>query len=748
MGSRKGKLPPSRTSDSLAYRTGTVQVSTPEGMRLVLATGAAVRVWDYQERAIVDEYLRMDGLEYPRQLPLLNSHNRDEARDVIGSIRDLEIANGRLEGVAYFASGEQAQDVRQLYDEGHLTDFSIGFQPTAVERVPRGETKVIAGQEYTGPARVVTRAKAKEGSAVAIGADEYAKVLREYPALRAYVCPDMCEEEEMEELRNFALLRGMPADTPDSGIVQWMADNLVNAAERNDEKHTETRKEEPREVQLADDEHVRETLREAERIRSATITAMCAAHNLSQQQAASYIRTSLTVGEIAQDILKKIVTRGRSPQDGSTGTRVLPMEAETDKFMDGARGALVSRCLTGVNLDRAERHAKGEYDVNGVRHETSKREDAALESIEEVRTLMKSPHTRDFRNVGLCDMARMFAERAGVNTWGRSRQDIVRDAFRVDLYTRAEAAYHTTGSFTNILLDAANKTLLAAYAEASVTYPLWVRQAPSAADYKTINRIRLGEIPSPDIVPENAPYGEVTTTDNKESYTLDKYGHIFSISLEAIINDDLNAISRIPAQQGMGMRRKINQVCYAILTANAALSDGVALFHASSHGANLDANALSVSALNTGFTIMMTQTGLTSGVYLNIMPRFLIVPPSLAATAYQLTMSMADPTNTAGTTEDASRPNYNSGVVNLYGPNGPRRLVPVVEAVLESSTTRWFLAAEASQVDTVELTFLQGEETPYLDRQDEFTVDAVRYKIRQTFAAKAIDYRGLYQGNA
>jgi len=47
----------------------------------------------------------------------------------------------------------------------------------------------------------------------------------------------------------------------------------------------------------------------------------------------------------------------------------------------------------------------------------------------------------------------------------------------------------------------------------------------------------------------------------------------------------------------------------------------------------------------------------------------------------------------------------------------------------------------------VELTFLQGEETPYVERKDEFCVDAVRYKIRQTFGAKAIDYRGLYQGN-
>jgi hypothetical protein len=345
----------------------------------------------------------------------------------------------------------------------------------------------------------------------------------------------------------------------------------------------------------------------------------------------------------------------------------------------------------------------------------------------------------------------MFVEQSGKTVRGMSKQQIVQAAFRLDreLIQRDDAAYHTTGSFTNVLLDAANKTLLMAYEEANVTYPLWVRQAPSTADYKTINRIRLGEVPSPDIVPENAHYGEVAVTDSKESYTPDKYGNLFSISLEAIVNDDLNAISRIPAQQGYSMRRKINQVCYAVLTANAAMSDSIALFHASSHGANLDAVALSATSLNTGFTVMMTQTGLNSGVILNVTPRYLIVPPSLAATAYRLTMSMGDPTSAAATTEDAARPGYNSGVINLYGPQGPRSLMPIVDAQLEAnSATAWWLAAESNQIDTVEITFLQGEETPYVERKDEFCVDAVRYKIRQTFGAKAIDYRGLYQGNA
>lgn len=361
--------------------------------------------------------------------------------------------------------------------------------------------------------------------------------------------------------------------------------------------------------------------------------------------------------------------------------------------------------------------------------------------------------------MGLYELAREFVSRDARNrlgvfnrdvTFGRSRTEIVTDALRLDLVHRSDPAYHTTGSFSNLLLDAAKKTLLAAYEEQNVTYPIWTRQAPSTVDFKTINRMRLGELPDPDIVPENGRYGEAAVSDGKETYRVEKYGHLFSISLEAIINDDLNAISRIPAQQGAAMRRKINKVVYAVLTGNAAMSDAVALFHSSSHGGNLDANALSTSALNTGWVVMAVQTGLTSGVVLNLQPRYLLVPPSLSATALQLTSSMADMSTATATNEDAARAKFNSGVVNLYGPSGSRPLVPVVDACISTSesATAWYLAAEPSQIDTVEVCFLQGEETPFLAREDEFCVDSVRYKIRQTFGAKAVDYRGLYQGNS
>lgn len=732
-----------------AYRVGkSDHPAAGKPLRIILATESPVRVFDWKELEIVDEVLLMDGLEYPRQLPMLNDHDRSEARSVVGSIRNLAVVAGRLEGEAHFASSKEAQEIRQLYEEGHLTDFSIGFQPNEVVRLRNGETTTIRGRTYSGPIRIVTQSQAKEGSAVAVGADEHAKVLREHPALRAYLYPDQCmREKEMDTIRNFCLTRGMPADTPDDEVPAWMEANLRSEAEDPSETPSE---EDPQ-------ESAEETAK-AERQRAAKIADMCARANLSQAQAASYIQSTLSVGDVAEDVLRKSAATRTGRQDDSLG-RLAPIESEDDKFSDGCRGALINRCLMGINLDQADRHAQGVYSHHGRDVSTFFRDQTAIEGIAEVKRLVTAPVARNLRNVGLYEMARLFVQRnasryGGVMTrdvtFGMSRSEVVKEALRADIIYRSDPAYHVTSSFSNVLLDAAKKTLLAAYEEANVTYPLWTRQAPSTVDFKIINRTRLGEIPDPNIVPENDRYGEMNVSDAKESYRVEKYGGIFSISLEAIVNDDLNAISRIPANQGAAMRRKINKVVYAVLTGNAPLSDDVALFHATQHGGNKDANALSIGALNAGWTVMALQQGLSTGVILNIQPRYLLVPPALGYTALQLTGSIADPSNTPATAEDAARPNYNSGVLNVYGPNGSRPLTPIVDACISTSdsATIWYLAAEPSQVDTVEVCFLQGEETPYLERDDGFEVDAVRYKIRQTFGAKAIDYRGLYQGNS
>jgi hypothetical protein len=57
-------------------------------------------------------------------------------------------------------------------------------------------------------------------------------------------------------------------------------------------------------------------------------------------------------------------------------------------------------------------------------------------------------------------------------------------------------------------------------------------------------------------------------------------GKIFSLTRQAIINDDLDAFTKIPNAWAVLAIRTIGDLVYAILTGNPRMSDGIALFHA------------------------------------------------------------------------------------------------------------------------------------------------------------------------
>ena len=54
------------------------------------------------------------------------------------------------------------------------------------------------------------------------------------------------------------------------------------------------------------------------------------------------------------------------------------------------------------------------------------------------------------------------------------------------------------------------------------------------------------------------------------------------------------------------------------------------------------------------------------------------------------------------------------------------------------------MAAAPNMVDTIEYGFLDGNEL-YTEQREGFDVDGMQFKVRMTFGAKAIDWRGLYK---
>jgi signal peptide peptidase SppA len=311
----------------------------------------------------------------------------------------------------------------------------------------------------------------------------------------------------------------------------------------------------------------------------------------------------------------------------------------------------------------------------------------------------------------------------------------LKDGYSMGLGASSDGpAYNVSGGFSNILLDAQNVSLRRSYLEYEPTYTQVFRQAESLPDFKTAYATIAGELPDPKAIAEDGEFEESTLSDSKESYKLSVWGEVFSISWQAVVNDRLGSFTEIPAKQGRAMRRKQNKLAWGVFLDNAALgADSIALFHASHTNLTTGAGAPSVATLNTLTQKMAEQGGIsgTSGTALGLMPKWLIAPPALRGTVLQLLGSIADPAAT------------HAGVKNIW----ENALQPVFEPQLGltygGSDVAWYLSADPRDVDTVVYAFLKGLEMPAMDQEKAFDRLALRYRIYQPFAVKAIDYRGL-----
>lgn len=299
-------------------------------------------------------------------------------------------------------------------------------------------------------------------------------------------------------------------------------------------------------------------------------------------------------------------------------------------------------------------------------------------------------------------------------------------------------AYNTTGGFANILLDASNVILRNGYGEVPTTFQEWAVQGQSLPDFKPVHKVIGGELPDPKAIPEDGTFDETTYSDGRESYKLTVWGEVFSISWQAVVDDKLSEFVSIPNKQGRAMRRKQNKLVYGVLNDNAALSDSVALFHASHN--NLLTGAVSdyTSQFSKMRAKMATHSGLTDGTTVQIDPKFVLYPIVDPVEHNILTAlaSMAPPA--VGGSAAGS-----SGVTNIWR----GRLTPIGDADLSAarggSDTAFYTVADGADIETVEYAYLQGLETPALDSMAAFDRLALRFRIYQAFATKAIDYRGF-----
>jgi ATP-dependent Clp endopeptidase proteolytic subunit ClpP len=324
----------------------------------------------------------------------------------------------------------------------------------------------------------------------------------------------------------------------------------------------------------------------------------------------------------------------------------------------------------------------------------------------------------NFRGYSLVEMARASLQMAGVNTGGMDKRGVVAAAFT-----------HSTSDFTNLLANVAEKSMLKGYDEAEETFQRWTSRG-TASDFKAMRRVDLNAFPSLDKVAEGAEYKYGTVGDRGETVQLATYGKMFSISRQAIINDDLNAFTTIPRRMGRAAIRTVGDLVYAVLTSNPTLSDSVALFHAT-HANLLTAATINTASVDAMIAAMAKQKDASNNaVALNIAMSYLIVPYALRGTASVV----------ANSEYEVGAANKNNTV-----PNSVRGLFEVIaDARLDAnSAAAWYGSANPGMHDTVEVTYLDGQDQPYLETKDGWDVDGAEFKVRIDAAVSPLDFRTL-----
>lgn len=655
---------------------------------VVFTTGAAVRRrrWTGWDSSVpFDEILEVSNAAVDLSrlnagAPALDSHSIWSSFSQVGVVERAWIDGKEGKATIRFPREgiDQAADrMFGLISDGIIRNVSVGY---SIDRAKVIEAEKKGDVEK----RIVERWTPLEVSFVTVPADPRAQVRAadqtSYPIeiveTRSNKEAIMPESTTVVAGDDPAIIETRTQPVPPSAAGQQASPAPATPAAS--EMRAQPKASSPEMAAASDTEAIATRAREAERERVSTIYDLAGRLNLERNFAEDLVKRGVSIDESRRLILDQVAAKSE----------------ETRTFSQ------ISIPLGGQD----ERTTRRDAVANALLHRYS----PTLFQLEDA--------ARQYRGMTLLELARESLADVGVNTRGLSRDEV------------ATRALHSTSDFPEILSAVTNKTLRQAYDTYPRTFTLFCRQV-LATDFKAMHRVQLGEAPQLLEVGESGEFKRGTLGESKESYRVKTYGRVVAITRQVLINDDLDAFTRIPAMYGNSIAQLESDVVWGIVTANPAMADGTALFHASHKNLAGSGAALDVTSVGAARAAMAKQTGLDKKTVLNIRPAFLIVPAALELKAEQLVAQNLVP----------------AAISNVV-PQSIRTLSPISEPRLDAADDKtWYLAASPNQIDTIEYAYLEGQQGAYIETRNGFDVDGVEIKCRLDFGAKAIDWRGLYK---
>lgn len=332
----------------------------------------------------------------------------------------------------------------------------------------------------------------------------------------------------------------------------------------------------------------------------------------------------------------------------------------------------------------------------------------------------------EFTSMSLREMARYTLTNRGLAIPRGGAMAMVGAAFVPSM----AGGMHGTSDFAIILENIANKAMLKGYNEAPETFERFTKQG-SLTDFKPSKRVGIGLFPELDLVKENGEITFGTVGDFGEMIALQTYAKRIGFTRQTIINDDLNALVDMPTKAGRAAKRTIGSLVFAMLKANAAMSDEKALFH-QDHGNLASGAAPSETTIDAGINAMAQQKPRGTedkNARLNVTPRFILAGYAHRAAVLRALNSEHSPDTSGG-----------------KGPRAYNTVHKAVEPIFDARLgSEWYLAADPHAFDTIEVAYLDGITEPYIEHQNGWSIDGAEMKVRLDAGVAANAWEGLYK---
>lgn len=279
-----------------------------------------------------------------------------------------------------------------------------------------------------------------------------------------------------------------------------------------------------------------------------------------------------------------------------------------------------------------------------------------------------------------------------------------------------------TDTFANVLGNSITRQIQQNYRDA-VAWDAWSRVATvtPVRDFRTQERTQMGGYGNLPIVAERGNYTSLADpSDAKSTYAVAKRGGLIQVTFEAIKNDDVAALQRLPIEVGRTAKRTLYTFVMNFYAANAAIYDTLALFHATHN--NLFTAALDASQVAAHRLAMMKQTGRDTGNRMGIPPAILMVPLDMQETAVNLFNRST---------------NNDKTFIQDFAPD----IIPVVTW---TDANDWVMQANPLDIPVLEIGFLDGGQEPTLLAQSDptsgsvFTNDVISWKVRHTYGGNIL----------